>query len=106
MPTSPFAVKMSNQNPMGDYLRKLQQVAQNGGRGGFSPKPPPGSGSIAAGLVLLFGGSVFLTNALFNVDGGHRAIKYKRLSGVSKEIYNEGESGPPGLRVRVPQPCY
>ncbi|KAJ2960895.1 hypothetical protein NQ176_g11028 [Zarea fungicola] len=31
-----------------------------------------------------------LSNALFNVDGGHRAIKYKRLSGVSKEIYNEG----------------
>lgn len=31
-----------------------------------------------------------MSNALFNVDGGHRAIKYKRLSGVSKEIYNEG----------------
>lgn len=24
------------------------------------------------------------------VDGGHRAIKYSRLSGVRKEIYNEG----------------
>lgn len=24
------------------------------------------------------------------VDGGHRAIKYSRLSGVKKEIYNEG----------------
>lgn len=24
------------------------------------------------------------------VDGGHRAIKYSRLSGVRKEIYSEG----------------
>ena len=24
------------------------------------------------------------------VDGGHRAIKYTRLGGVKKEIYNEG----------------
>ncbi|KAJ4396873.1 Prohibitin-2, subunit of the prohibitin complex (Phb1p-Phb2p) [Gnomoniopsis smithogilvyi] len=82
---------MSNQNPMGDYLKKLQQVAQqSGNRGGFNPKPPPGSAGIAAGVVLLIGGGLFLNNALFNVDGGHRAIKYKRLSGVSKEIYNEG----------------
>ncbi|KAJ4415102.1 Prohibitin-2, subunit of the prohibitin complex (Phb1p-Phb2p) [Gnomoniopsis sp. IMI 355080] len=82
---------MSNQNPMNDYLKKLQQVAQqSGGRGGFNPRPPPGSGGVAAGLVLLIGGGLFLNNALFNVDGGHRAIKYKRLSGVSKEIYNEG----------------
>lgn len=27
---------------------------------------------------------------VFSVDGGHRAIKYSRLSGVRKEIYNEG----------------
>jgi hypothetical protein len=24
------------------------------------------------------------------VDGGHRAIKYTRIGGVGKEIYNEG----------------
>lgn len=24
------------------------------------------------------------------VDGGHRAIKYTRIAGVSKEVYNEG----------------
>lgn len=27
---------------------------------------------------------------VLEVDGGHRAIKYSRLSGVRKEIYNEG----------------
>lgn len=26
------------------------------------------------------------------VDGGHRAIKYTRLGGVKKEIYNEGNA--------------
>ena len=33
---------------------------------------------------------MFFSNALFNVDGGQRAIKYRRISGVSPEIYNEG----------------
>jgi len=27
---------------------------------------------------------------LFNVDGGHRAIKYTRIGGVKSDIYNEG----------------
>jgi prohibitin 2 len=27
---------------------------------------------------------------ILSVDGGHRAIKYSRISGVKKEIYNEG----------------
>lgn len=31
-----------------------------------------------------------VNNALFNVDGGHRAIKYTRIGGVSKDIYTEG----------------
>ena len=31
------------------------------------------------------------------VDGGHRAIKYTRIGGVKKEIYNEGTSPASGL---------
>lgn len=26
------------------------------------------------------------------VDGGHRAIKYTRIGGVQKDIYNEGKA--------------
>lgn len=81
---------MSNQNPMNDYLKKLQQVAQQGGKGPF--KPPPGATPATALALVVLGGGLLFSNALFNVDGGHRAIKYKRLSGVSKEIYNEGMS--------------
>lgn len=36
------------------------------------------------------------------VDGGHRAIKYTRIGGVKKEIYNEGKqaySRMPGLCI-------
>jgi len=75
----------------------MQQVARSGGGGGF-PKggPPKGFGAGAFGLLVLVGGGIVFQNALFNVDGGHRAIKYKRLSGVSKEIYTEGTSGPAG----------
>nr|POF13469.1 prohibitin-2 [Quercus suber] len=60
-----------------------------GGAGGGSPAPRGALGGIA-GVLVLFGGAWAFNNALFNVDGGHRAIKYTRLSGVGKEIYGEG----------------
>lgn len=77
---------------MDEYMRRLQAVARSS-RGGFpGGKPPPGAGGAVAGLVFLLGGAMLFNNALFNVDGGHRAIKYRRISGVSKDIYSEGES--------------
>jgi prohibitin 2 len=43
------------------------------------------------GAVIALGAVGFGINAsLFNVEGGHRAVKYSRLFGVGKEIYNEG----------------
>lgn len=41
-------------------------------------------------MVALIGGAFAVNSSLFNVDGGHRAIKYSRLSGIKDEIYNEG----------------
>lgn len=73
-------------------MRRLRQMQQTtGGRGGgVPPRMPRGSGVAAlAGTLMVAGGFVF-SNALFNVDGGHRAIKYTRIGGVSKEIYSEG----------------
>lgn len=92
-------VAMSNRNPMEEYMQRLQAVARNG-RGGFpSGKPPQGTGFAIAGAVALLAGGYFFSNALFNVDGGHRAIKYRRINGVSKEIYAEGESVRAGSRA-------
>jgi prohibitin 2 len=85
---------MGDRNPMQDYLRNLQNMAQQTRRGGGGfggmPQAPRGIGSIIGAVVLLGGGGLLLQNALFNVDGGHRAIKYRRISGVSKEIFGEG----------------
>lgn len=75
---------------MEEYMQRLQAVAKSRGGGFPGGKPPPGAGFALTGAVALLAGGWFLSNALFNVDGGHRAIKYKRISGVSKEIYNEG----------------
>ena len=54
----------------------------------------------AAGAALLLGGGMLFYNCLFNVDGGHRAIKYTRIGGVQKEIYNEGTAASSTLNVR------
>lgn len=86
---------------MQEYLQRLQQAARSGGPrgpggfGGGGMPPTPRIAGLVTGLVLLGGGAMLVQNALFNVDGGHRAIKYRRLSGVSKEIYGEGKGEHP-----------
>jgi prohibitin 2 len=69
-----------------DAFRKFtQQIQRAGGQGG------PGRLFAGGGLVaVLIGGGVILSASMFNVDGGHRAIKYTRLHGVKDEVYNEG----------------
>ncbi|KAJ3954708.1 Prohibitin-2, subunit of the prohibitin complex (Phb1p-Phb2p), partial [Colletotrichum tropicale] len=82
-------------SPMEEAYERLRQVAQQqqkrgGFGGGGMPGGPRGLGMGLGGIFLLGGAAILAQNALFNVDGGHRAIKYRRLSGVSKEIYSEG----------------
>merc|ERR1711977_146217 len=78
-------VKMSNPQ---DAWKRLQRMANQAGKGG-GPSPKGMAGGFG-GLILLGGALMVGNNALFNVDGGHRAIKYTRIGGVSKEIYSEG----------------
>jgi len=79
-----------------DVFKNLQKMADNARRGG-GPSPKGALGG--AGALLLLGGALVAgNNALFNVDGGHRAIKYTRIGGVGKEIYSEG------IWSRVPTP--
>jgi len=45
----------------------------------------------AVGALIGVGGMGFAAaNAFYNVDGGHRAVKFSRLSGVQNQIYAEG----------------
>jgi len=61
--------------------------------GGSNGRIPGGGGGLFAGsglLIALAAGGLALNSALFNVDGGHRAIKYSRLHGLRPEVYSEG----------------
>ncbi|KAJ8143760.1 hypothetical protein OXX80_001767 [Metschnikowia pulcherrima] len=67
-----------------------RRMAQNGTRGGAPPKSPFGIFAGFGGLILLGGATMLAQNALFNVDGGQRAIIYSRLHGIQNQIYPEG----------------
>lgn len=61
----------------------------SGGGSGRGPSPLAAAGG--AGLLLaLVGGAVVVNSAIYNVDGGHRAIKYSRFFGVMPDVYAEG----------------
>lgn len=78
--------------------RFVQQRAKAGFSAGGGGRPGGNGGGPslgqalggAGGLVLLAVGGLTMNSALFNVDGGHRAIKYTRLNGVKSEVYSEG----------------
>ncbi|KAJ5084096.1 Prohibitin-2 [Penicillium alfredii] len=83
-----------NQREAWERVQTMLQK-RKGGFGGFPSGGGRGAGMTSA-LILLGVGTWAVSNSLFNVDGGHRAIKYSRLSGVRKEIYNEG------THIRIP----
>ncbi|WFC93832.1 Prohibitin-2, subunit of the prohibitin complex (Phb1p-Phb2p) [Malassezia brasiliensis] len=92
----------SPQNVMKQVQRMFQQMQANarnaaGNQGGFGG----GSGGNGGGpnlnpalgvgsLVALAGLAIGINASIFNVDGGHRAIMYSRVYGVTNKIYNEG----------------
>jgi prohibitin 2 len=76
-------------NPQ-DMFKKLQRMANDAGRRGGAGPPPKGMATAVGGGIALVALLMVGNNALFNVDGGHRAIKYTRIGGVGKQIYGEG----------------
>ncbi|KAG2156015.1 band 7 family-domain-containing protein [Suillus bovinus] len=80
---------MNSQDAFRKFTQQIKRASQSGGGGGM----PGGPGRFLAGgglIVALVGGGLLLNASLFNVDGGHRAIKYTRLQGVKDEVYSEG----------------
>ncbi|TFY68390.1 hypothetical protein EVG20_g3568 [Dentipellis fragilis] len=78
---------MSNQDAFRRFAQQLQKASSGGGMPGGTPR------GVFAGtglIVVLIAGGVALNASLFNVDGGHRAIKYTRLHGVTENVYPEG----------------
>lgn len=69
--------------------QQAKQAAQR--LGGMFPKGSGKGLGSAVGAITVLGALGYGVNAsLFNVDGGHRAIKYTRLFGVQNRVYNEG----------------
>ncbi|EIE84241.1 hypothetical protein G6F46_004169 [Rhizopus delemar] len=69
--------------------QQAKQAAQR--LGGMFPKGSGKGIGGAVGALAVLGGVGYGVNAsLFNVDGGHRAIKYTRLFGVQDTVYGEG----------------
>lgn len=64
-----------------EYMQRLQRAIQQR-QSGFSGGMPGGgaAGRGVLGLIALGVGVTILSNSIFNVDGGHRAIKYTRIS--------------------------
>ncbi|KAJ9103273.1 Prohibitin-2, subunit of the prohibitin complex (Phb1p-Phb2p) [Naganishia friedmannii] len=85
---------------LAQQFAKAQRQATAGGfgRGGAGGSGGPGGakGFLAGSglLVTLAIGGIAINQSLFNgtlaVDGGHRAIKYTRMNGISSTIYPEG----------------
>ncbi|ODN80042.1 prohibitin-2 [Cryptococcus amylolentus CBS 6039] len=71
---------------------RVQASGGGGGGGRGSGGGGPAKGFMAGGgaIVALAAGGIALNSALFNVDGGHRAIKYSRIHGIRPDIYPEG----------------
>ncbi|KAJ4844440.1 Prohibitin-1, subunit of the prohibitin complex (Phb1p-Phb2p) [Turnera subulata] len=59
----------------------------------FKVPKVPGSGAASALVKLGLIGGIGLyaaANSLYNVDGGHRAIMFNRLTGIKDKVYPEG----------------
>lgn len=78
----------SGRQTFNQIAEMLRSRAGNSGQGAGSGNH---SALIGVGLVIGLAGLGTLVNlSLYNVDGGHRAIKYSRISGISPKIYSEG----------------
>lgn len=67
------------------FSNQLNQLQKQAGKGPSGPKFVG-----VGGLVVLAIGFATINSSLFNVDGGHRAIVYNRVGGISPRIYPEG----------------
>ena len=92
---------MSNRSPqnvlknMQRMFQQMQESARSSARQGGPRGSGGGGGPVnpaigGAGLIALVGLAVGINASLFNVDGGHRAIKYSRVYGVGNTIFPEG----------------
>ncbi|ORZ40198.1 band 7 family-domain-containing protein [Catenaria anguillulae PL171] len=82
---------MSGRRAFENAMRSVNRATKSGSSGGSSNGPSPrGLFAGAGATIALVGGVAALNSSLFNVDGGHRAVKYSRLFGVQEQVFAEG----------------
>lgn len=64
---------------------------------GSLPNPPAGLGRLAGGLLGVLSVGYGVTQSLFNVEGGHRAIVFNRFQGIKEQVQQ-----PATLAVALP----
>ncbi|KAG8992614.1 Prohibitin-2, subunit of the prohibitin complex (Phb1p-Phb2p) [Tulasnella sp. JGI-2019a] len=74
-------------NRLAAQWQSRARAAAGGGGGGMPGKAVFGGSGL---VLLLIAGGFVVNSSIYNVDGGHRAIKYTRLNGVTKDVYPEG----------------
>lgn len=81
-----------NQNDWQKFAKDLQTRAQKAQKGGMPKGAPNPAGMFMGmgGLILLGAVAVFGQEALYNVNGGERAVIYDRMSGIQPQIVGEG----------------
>ncbi|KAI9183846.1 Prohibitin-2, subunit of the prohibitin complex (Phb1p-Phb2p) [Blastocladiella emersonii ATCC 22665] len=81
---------MSGRRAFEGMMRNVTRTASRGSGSGSAGPSPKGMFAGAGATIALVGAGLALNSSLFNVDGGHRAVKYSRFFGVSDKIYSEG----------------
>ncbi|PVV01453.1 hypothetical protein BB560_004127 [Smittium megazygosporum] len=90
---------MSNpwRNGNQDFLNVFRKIFQNNmrfgpgnGKGGNYGRFPGAPKGLGIASVLIIAGVIGISESLYNVDGGHRAVIYSRIDGVKKYILSEG----------------
>lgn len=81
-----------NQNDWQKFAKDLQSKAQGAQKGGMPKGGPNPAGMFMGmgGLILLGAVAVVGQEALYNVNGGERAVVYDRMGGIHSKIVGEG----------------
>jgi prohibitin 2 len=70
---------------------KLNDLAGKFGKGG-----PPGLNAGIKALIAVGAAAYGISQSLYTVEGGHRAIMFNRIGGIQDDVYSEG------LHFRIP----
>ncbi|EFC36802.1 prohibitin [Naegleria gruberi] len=72
------------------FAKQITQYMNNRGSGGSGGRASKGFGLLASGLALMGIAGFSLYNSVFVVEGGFKAIKFNRFTGVGDRVYGEG----------------